>query len=192
MKTFCDEKQYKEYLKDVEIARQAIKESLLYPKGEILYDMYAIPSHNYPAYYLMIYKKGTVFECVYARTEIHIHQIPGAIKMYRFSEAKEAERHPAKIGKIIVGFGSVPDDLISRLEFIQDNFPEGYFYGKSGITIDGNFQAIRVFNKGIEETEFIYNDIRDNEFPEENKHLKELLNNMYLYIAETVINVGRT
>ena len=139
----------------------------------------------------MVYKKGTAFECVYVRTEIHIYQVPGAIKMYPFSCAIKASSHPAKIGKIIVGLKPVPDDLIQRLELIRDNFPEGYFYGKVRITIDGVFQAIRAFDKGVPAAEFIYNIITKSESPDKNEDMIDLLNNMYQYISETVIKVGR-
>ena len=48
------EERYNEYLYDINIAATAIKNALLYPTGKILYDLYAIPSHNHQAYYALV------------------------------------------------------------------------------------------------------------------------------------------
>ena len=44
----------RDYLNDIEIARTAIYESKLFPKGQIVMDLYAIPSHNHQAYYAVM------------------------------------------------------------------------------------------------------------------------------------------
>ena len=64
------EEDYKEYLEDIDIAISAMKESLLYPAEDILFDLYAIPSHNHQAYYAVVVEKNGAYEMVYAKTEI--------------------------------------------------------------------------------------------------------------------------
>ncbi len=46
-----DNERYQEYLTDIEIARKEIADMKLYPKEKIICDLYAIPSHNFQAYY---------------------------------------------------------------------------------------------------------------------------------------------
>ena len=110
------EERYNEYLYDINIAATAIKNALLYPTGKILYDLYAIPSHNHQAYYALVVEKENSYELVYAKTEIKYQCIDEVVRMYSFADAKEADSTSNAVGKIIIG--------ITPLNFYKENLPE--------------------------------------------------------------------
>ena len=83
--TNWDEERYIEYLEDVEIARCAITDALLFPSERIFCDLYSIPSHNHQAYYAVIYNANGKYEMTYARTEIYTRHFYEPIKIYPFS-----------------------------------------------------------------------------------------------------------
>ena len=64
------EKKYHTYLDDIEIARKEIADVKLFPTGNLICDLYALPSHDFQAYYAMVYEHDGHQEMVYARTEL--------------------------------------------------------------------------------------------------------------------------
>lgn len=175
------------YYIDIEIACAAIKEALLYPDREILFDLYAIPSHNHQAFYTIIYEKDNYYEMVYAKTEIYTVKYEVPIKMYPFSDAKNAAKQPHSDGRIIVGI-AIPDEefIKSLMEMVSS--VEGINPDKKGLVLDGVFQAIRVFDKGKIDKEIIYHD-SDNILLSDNADSRDFLDNMYLYV-EKMISYG--
>jgi len=59
------EEKYREYLDDVKIAVSELTNMKLYPvEGNIVCDLYAIPSHIFQSYYAIVYEKGnTAINC---------------------------------------------------------------------------------------------------------------------------------
>lgn len=180
------EKRYEEYLKDVEIARSAIVDALLFPTGNILYDIYAIPSHNHQAFYALVYEENGRYEMVYARTEIYDYHIPEPIKMYTFLDARTAEKHPASDGRIIIGTKRLKEDFMRTLADIAENIPAGKYFGEQLIVLDGTFQAIRVFHKNFDIKEIVYRGAEGISIHRDKAYLIELLNNMYLTVENII------
>lgn len=118
------EEEYQEYLEDVKIAVSELTNMKLYPvEGNIVCDLYAIPSHNYQSYYAVIYEKDSRYEMLYAKPQFYEPVVQEYIKMYRFKDAKEAENHPVKNGKIIMGIKHLPEEFASEIKDIADNLP---------------------------------------------------------------------
>ena len=181
-----DEERYFEYLEDVEIARSAIADALLFPSESILCDLYAVPSHNHQAYYAVIYKSNKKYEMTYARTEIYTRHFSEPIKMYPFSDAKAAEKHAASDGRIIVGKKTVKMDLMHILDDIFISVPEGLHLGRHLISIDGVFQAIRSFDNNNVAKEIIFRDAKEIPISPEKTYLIEILNGLYLTIENII------
>ena len=178
-----DEKRYFEYLEDIDIARKAIKEEFLYPDDkEILFDIYAIPSHNHQAYYAVLYKTKNGYEMVYARTEIYTLLFSEPIRMYPFTDAIAAKKHPASDGRIIIGTKKVNEDLISLLNEITTKIPEKKMIHNHLIVIDGVFQAIRSFNHSSVEKTIVYRDADKILLSHDKASLINAMNDLYLTI----------
>lgn len=172
-----------EYLDDIKIAIKAIKDSLLYPREEILYDLYAIPSGNHMAYYAMIYKQGAGFEMVYARTEIYTIHFEEPIQMYDFGSAEEAKRKPNEDGRIIVGIAKPGNEFVEMLEKIFAGVPTGEYYPSDNcFVLDGCFQALRAYDGTGEAREIIYNTTDDMPIKEGFEELRERLKELYLEV----------
>lgn len=180
------DKRYQEYLEDIEIARSAIAEARLFPSNEILFDLYAIPSHNHQAYYTLIYEKDEHYEMVYARTEIYTRHFSEPIKMYPFSDAREAEKRPASDGRIIIGIKKLGADLMGLLDEITISVPTTKYKEKHLISLDGVFQAIRCFKQGTVIKEIVYRDAANIPLPPEKKYLKDNLDDLYLMIEKLI------
>ena len=184
-----DKKNYEKldyYYEDIEIARNAIRESLLYPTGEILFDLYAIPSHNHQAFYALIYKKNDGYEMVYARSEIYTMHFECPIKMYYFKWTKEASSKPHSDGRIIIGIAKPSKDFVDMLNKVTDQISDGY-YSNGGFIIDGMLQAIRAFKDDTVKEILYYNTDTIPNIDED--ELKDFMENMYL-IVEDIISKG--
>lgn len=185
--TNWDEERYIEYLEDVEIARCAITDALLFPSERIFCDLYSIPSHNHQAYYAVIYNANGKYEMTYARTEIYTRHFYEPIKMYPFSDAKAAEKHAASDGRIIIGKKSMNADLMRVLDDIFISVPEGLHLGRHLISIDGVFQAMRLFEKNNVTKEIIYRDAKEIPLSPEKTYLIDIMNDLYLTIENIII-----
>ena len=181
-----DEKRYEEYQEDIEIAICAIADAMLFPTGIILYDLYAIPSHNHQAYYAIVYESNGKYEMVYARTEIYTRHFSEPIIMYPFSDAKAAEKHPASDGRIIMGTKRLKVDFMSVLDDIAESIPAGRYLGEHLIVIDGVFQAMRVFNNSTVTKEIVYREAEKILIQPEKAYLIEIMDNMYLTIERII------
>lgn len=178
--------EYNEFLEEIEIAATAMKESLLYPTEEILFDLYAIPSHNHQAYYGVIVEKSGLYEMIYAKTEIRYIQLDEPIRMYTFSDAKEANASSDKVGKIIVGIAKIDSEFVEVLKDIDDSVSDGRYFFKSGVMLDGVFQAIRTFESGKLSKEIIYENIDDINLSQNKEYLREKMENMYLEVESII------
>lgn len=185
-KTNWDEERYLEYLEDVEIARCAITDALLFPSERILCDLYSIPSHNHQAYYAVIYNANGKYEMTYARTEIYTRHFSEPIKMYPFSDAKAAEKHAASDGRIIIGKKFMKADLMRVLDDIFTSVPEGLHLGRHLISIDGVFQAMRLFENNNVTKEIIYRDAKEIPLSPEKTYLIDIMNDLYLTIENII------
>ena len=175
------------YYRDIEIAQTAIRDSLLYPNGEILYDLYAIPSHNHQAFYAIIYRKDSHFEIVYAKTEIHSTKFEEPVRMYTFHTAKKASTKSHSDGRIIVGLAKPDDEFIKMLMDTVSSVRE-ICKNDKGIVLDGVLQAIRVFENGEIDKEIIYHD-KDDILLSDDPTSKDFLDNMYLYVERMITKV---
>ena len=184
--TNWNEERYIEYLEDVEIARCAITDALLFPSERIFCDLYSIPSHNHQAYYAVIYNANGKYEMTYARTEIYTRHFYEPIKIYPFSDAKAAEKHAASDGRIIIGKKSMNADLMRVLDDIFISVPEGLHLGRHLITIDGVFQAMRLFEKNNVIKEIIYRDAKEIPLSPEKTYLIDIMNDLYLTIENII------
>ncbi len=173
------------YKEDIQIAIEAIKDSLLYPDSEIIYDLYAIPSHNHQAFYAAIYKNKNEYEMVYARSEIYNMVFDKPIRMYPFTSAIKAKSKSNYDGRIIIGISKLSNDFAKNISDVAAKVPEGC-YNNELLTLDGVFQVIRVFTDGITK-EIIYTDAdripNIDDFPD----MKDFLNDMYLFVEEMII-----
>jgi hypothetical protein len=175
-----------EYLPDIEIAKTAIKEELLYPTGDILYDLYAIPSHNHQAYYAIVFEEDGKYKMVYAKTEIHDILSEEPIKMYTFEDATTAKSKPNSDGRIIIGMALPGKGFVDTLRDISINVSAGKKAIKDGVTIDGVFQVIRAF-KGTETVkEIVYEDVETISVLKNDRDYKAILENMYLTVEKII------
>ncbi|MCR5104113.1 MAG: hypothetical protein K6B68_06620 [Eubacterium sp.] len=171
----------KSYHRDIDIAKAAIMDSLLYPNEEVLYDLYAVPSHNHQAFYAIIYRKDNHFEMVYAKTEIYSVKYEEPIRMYTFYDADKASAQPNLDGRIIVGIARLDGEFINNLMDAVSNVRETH-NNDNGFVLDCVFQAIRRFHNSEIDKEIIYHD----DIVSDNPGVKEFLDNMYLYIENMI------
>ncbi|MDE6539460.1 MAG: hypothetical protein K2K66_04655, partial [Ruminococcus sp.] len=143
-------------------------------------DLYCMPSHFDYTYYIRIYKVSDKYNAVYARTEIN--DISGhTIYCYPFESALRADKHSAKVGKIICGYFSPSENLISKLEAMIELFPaENCISDQQCITIDGILQVIRLWKNGSPENTVLFENMSvHNMFK---KEFAEIVCNMYEFI----------
>lgn len=180
------EKEYKEYEEDVEIAVDELTKMKLYPiDGEIVLDLYAIPSHNYQSYFAIVYEKDGRYEMVYAKPQFYDPIVENWVKTYPFKDAKEYESHPAKDGKIIMGVKSLSGELLDTLLDITDNFPS-VRYDSEGFTLDGCFQAIRIYKDDNISSEVSFSSGDELVLPKGKEYLANLLYNLYIEIGRLI------
>lgn len=139
----------KKSFEDAAIAENELKKMNLYPEECIVADFYCIPSHNFPAYYVLLYKNGIQYEITYIRNEIYNRRDRFPIKMYTFADCAEAEKHAGWHGRYIMGIKSIPDDFAKKIISFLDALPNIYISNR-GIFLDGIFQMIRVYGDSNE------------------------------------------
>ena len=181
-----DEDRYIKYIHDVEIAKSAITDALLYPLDNILYDLYAVPSHNHQAYYALIYQTNGNYEMIYARTEINTFYLDVPIKMYPFSDAKTAETQTARNGRIIIGKKRINTDLITILDDIFTNVKERKNLEEDRIILDGVFQAMRMYKNNTVSKEIVYCFAESIPVREDKSYLVGVMNDFYLNIEKII------
>lgn len=142
------------YKNDIQIAVEsihALKLDSIFNINDCICDFYCVPSHFDYTYYVRIYEMSNKYNAVYARTEIN--DISGnTIYCYPFESALKADKHSAKVGKIICGYFSPSENLISRLKSMIELFPaENCIRDPQFITIDGVWQVIRLWKNGSPE-----------------------------------------
>jgi hypothetical protein len=180
------EKEYKEYEEDVEIAVDELTKMKLYPiDGEIVLDLYAIPSNNRQSYYAIVYDNNGRFDMVYAKPQFYEPITQELIKMYRFKDAKEVEGHPVKDGKIIMGVKPLSGELLDTLLDITDSFPS-VRYDSEEFTIDGCFQAIRIYKDDNISSEVSFSSGDELVLPKGKEYLANLLYNLYIEIGRLI------
>lgn len=179
--------QYEEYINDVDIATAAIKEALLYPTEELMFDLYAIPSHNHQAYYAIVVEKNEQYELIYAKTEISYSFFEETVRMYTFADTKEADASSNSVGKIIIGISQINSDFVNMLKKIVSSVPSGKYFYKDTFCLDGVFQSIRSFNLGAPIKEIAYECTQDIPLAPEKEELRSVLDNLYLEV-EKIIN----
>lgn len=142
------------YKNDIRIAADSIyslKLDSIFNINDCICDLYCIPSHSDYAYYVRIYKVSDRYRAVYSRTEINdifVHKI----YCYPFESALTANKHSAKSGKIICGYFSSSEKLISELKSMIELFPsKDYISDEQYIIIDGVWQVIRLWKNGSPE-----------------------------------------
>lgn len=180
---------YHTYLEDIEIARKEIAGMKLFPEETILCDLYALPSHNFQTYYAMIYEHSGYWEMIYARTEFYAGISPynEPIRMYTFSDNKEAGRYPGFDGRIITGMKHIPREVGLLLADIAENIPnEKYILKEDSVVIDGVFQAIRVFEGNNVTKEIVYHDAKRIPLKGHSEYLTEELCSLYIKIGDLI------
>ena len=181
------QEEYQEYLEDVDIAISELTSMKLYPvEGKIICDLYAIPSHNFQSYYAIIFERENKYSMLYAKPQFYEPEVQEFIKMYRFRDAKDAENHPAKDGKIILGLKQLPDDFVNVIRDIVDHFPTVKNVDAGGITIDGYFQAIRRYNNNTVVDELVFDNVDSLVVPNGKEYLSEILDELYIRIGEII------
>ena len=181
------ERRYHIYLEDIEIARKEIADVMLFPEGDIICDLYALPSHNLQTYYAMLYKCGRHLEMVYARTEFYTSPHSEPIRMYSFADNKEAGKQPELDGRIITGIKHIPAELERLAADIIEKLPdEKYIQEENHIIIDGVFQAIRVYEGSNVIKEAAYYDAEMIPLKDHNEFLTEELGSLYIKIGDLI------
>lgn len=183
MSEFGDER-IKSYYRDVEIARETMREALLYPESNIIFDLYAIPSHNHQAFYAIIYGVDNDYKMVYAKPVIYSSKYDEPIKMYTFLDAKEASAQPHSDGRIIVGLAALENEFVKNLRDVASNVREVNRWDK-GYVLDGVFQAIRFFDNNQIKKEIIYDEL-DEIMMSNDIDSREFLNGLYLYVEKLI------
>ncbi len=181
----CDDR-YSKYLADIEIARDAIINQKLYPGDEIIYDLYAIPSHNFQTYYALIYKHNDHYEMVYAKPVIYTAQSTEPIIMYSFSCCLKAEKSLDRNEKIVVGIKHLSKDFVNMLDKVNDSISENCLVEEHSSVIDGVFQAIRFFDKNRAAKTIMYTESKQISIPDFDMEIAKFLDDLYIYIGNMI------
>lgn len=185
--TALKQQRYHEYSEDVNIAIRELTEMKLLPvEGGLICDLYAIPSHNFQSYYAIIYEHGNQFEMLYAKPQVYEPIMQEPIKMYRFKDATDAEMHPAKVGKIIMGVKRLPEGFVNVTKDIVEHLPEVKPSDSGGISLDVNFQAIRRYKDNAVDGEVVFDSGDRLVFPEGKEYLSGILEDLYIRVGEII------
>lgn len=139
---------YKNDIKIAEDSIHALKLDRIFDINDCVCDLYCIPSHLDYAYYVRIYDISGKYMAVYARTEIN-DIFRHTVYCYTFESALEANKHSAKVGKIICGYFSPSEDLVRKLKSMIELFPAKYHMNDGQyVIIDGVRQVIRRWKNG--------------------------------------------
>ena len=181
------EEEYQGYIEDVRIAVSELTEMKLYPvEGDIVCDLYAIPSHNYQSYYAIVYEKAGRYEMLYAKPQFYDPVAQDYIRMYRFKDAKAVEDHPVKDGKIIMGIKQLSDEFGNEIKAIVSCFPTVKKAKEDSFTLDGYFQVIRIYKSNTVYRELFFRDVEDLVFPDKKDEISELLDGLYIQVGKII------
>ena len=180
------QERYQEYLQDIEIARKELRNMKLFPQEGVLCDLYAIPSHNYQAYYVMIYAEQDKLNMVYAKPQIYTVLFEEPIKMYPFQYAKEAKKHPSVDGHIVMGIEKLSSEFTDKIYDIVSHIPKEHILEENAIWIDGVFQAIRVFEGENVTNQVVYKSARKIDLPKSKEYLRNVLDDFYLEVGKMI------
>lgn len=171
------------YKNDIKIAAESIrllKLDSIFDINDCICDLYCVPSHSDYTYYVRIYKVSDKYNAVYARTEIN--DIFGhTVYCYTFESALKANKHSAKVGKIICGYFSPSEKLIIKLKSMMELFPlKDCISDGQYIIIDGVRQVIRRWKNGSPENTVLFENtlahsIFEREFAETVCNINELI-----------------
>lgn len=181
-----DKERYNEYLKDVDIARKELVDMKLFPEHNILCDLYAIPSHNFQAYYAVVYENKGRLHMVYAKPEIYVEHSVVPIKMYPFEYVKAAEMHSVAESRIIIGIKTLSTKFSTLIRDIVCNIPSEHILGENLVCIDGVFQAVRVFEESKVVKQIVYRMADKIAFPKGKEYLREVLEELYLDVGKII------
>lgn len=182
-----NKKRYTEYMEDIRIARDEIKNMKLYPSEPVVCDIYALPSHNFQAYYAMLYERNGRLEMVYAKPQIYSCLYTEPVRMYSFATSRESGKHPGFDGRIVMGIRHLTDGFSELIRSIMQNLPDRYILDENWIVIaDGVFQALRVFDGDAVIKEAVYYEA--DRIPVENQKewLINQLEHLYLLVGEII------
>ena len=181
------EEEYKGYLEDVKIAVSELTNMKLYPvEGNIVCDLYAIPSHNYQSYYAIVYEKDGRYEMLYAKPQFYEQVAQEYIKMCTFKDAKEAENHPVKDGKIIMGIKHLSEEFANEIKDIVENIPTEKKVEGDYLSLDGYFQVIRIYKNNAVGKELVFNDVEDLIFSDKKEYLSAVLDELYIEVGKII------
>ena len=148
---------YESYLSNIAAARAAIEQSMLNGavNGELLSDVYCIPSHNHQAFYAQVYG-GEQYTLLYAKTLI-ADFFGRETVMHSFQNALRADKLTAHRGDILCGMKMLPlnDPFMEKRLSCLPSADE--YYGEEGIVVDGVMTAIRSFLTGVPVTMAYHN-----------------------------------
>lgn len=184
------EKLYLDYLADIKIARAEIKNMKLYPTEAVICDIYALPSHNFQAYYAMFYERNGRMQILYAKPQIYHRQYAEPVKMYTFStnrKVKNRSVYDGRDGRIIIGMKYLSDKSAEMIKNIIRNLPETWILEENMVVIlDGVFQAIRVFDGDAVIKEAVYHTADRIPFKDQQELMTKQLDSLYLLIGEII------
>ena len=179
-------KLYLDYIADIKIARAEIKNMKLYPTEAVICDIYALPSHNFQAYYAMFYERNGRMQILYAKPQIYHRQDAEPVKMYTFSTNRKVKIHSGYDGRIIIGMKYLSDKSAEMIKNIVRNLPGTCILEENLFIMDGVFQAIRVFDGDAVIKEAVYHTADRIPFKDQQELMTKQLDSLYLLIGEII------
>lgn len=182
-----DNERYEEYINDLAIARNELIKMKLMPDAEkIILDSYAVPSHNFQTYYVVVHKDKGAYWMTYAKPQIFPVDNWGPINMYYFKDSVRADNHSAVEGRITMGIVKLKDDMVNLFMDLVNVLPKKHILGENMMIIDGVFHAIRVFENAevIKEVTYCTSDFI--ELPKEKDYLKKELEDLFITIGNLI------
>lgn len=150
---------YKRYLEDINIANKAIEKSLIVPGGELVCDLYALPSlptHDYTVYYAKVYEDDGKYHMVYARPEAYSYMRGEKVRIIPFKLLEDNKDHGVVDTKIIVGLKTLTKEFETKLRACLSKIPTRIPSDEMIMIVDGVGQGIRTFKDGLVDKTFFY------------------------------------
>lgn len=176
-----------EYIQDIEIAQNALKESfidVIVKERDLLCDVYCIPSHNHQAFYLQIYD-GNEYALIFAKP--CIQDAAGCIVMYPFEWTIQANKHTVKKGDIYCGIKYIPKNNLTINKLI-DCLPTMDEWSSVDITIDGYTTIIRNYKLKDKPLLGYRNAKKIKHLQLSNKQI-EFMDDLYIHIEDIIGNL---
>ena len=174
-----------DYQEEMAIAVRKLKDSLLYPEGRILFDLYALPSHNYQTYFMMVSEQNEGIFLTYVKPLVYDVKFPeGPVRMRSFVNCERAEALSKNCGQFHMGKRRNSADFVNSFSRILKLLPDKY--DEENLVMDGVLQAILVWEDGIVVKEIVYTDARRIPCIKEDKESAVRLNHLYLEVEELI------